>query len=187
MYNPNRNFKGYRSHPIYLEKVNNFMVGIRSKARRQGLEGDVDTDSYESSSSQDPYGSRRQLPPLKREAPAPSRSVNSRQTQSRQTAPSQQSSRTNGFQPESSRQASSGNFSRTSAAAPKKISSSDLRNKQSAVSNNQYSGVGQTAYTNFRQQSQPSSGSFAPGGQRKGPSYRVNLSIASGSFQADQY
>ena len=193
-----RSFKGYRSHPIYLEKVNNYMLSVKAKSDPESVYAGY--DEAEANSMQDNY--RRQQDQYNNRYASSSTSLNSglnhggsRQT-SRQQPMSKQTSRSNAFQPEqASREQGGGSKTYTrngggnnnGGGGSRTVSSSDLRNKQSAVSNNKYQGVSQSNYNNFkRQNNQPSSGSLMNGGRRN-PSYRVNLSISTGSFQADQY
>lgn len=166
-------FRGYRSHPVYLERVNNFMAHVNHVAPNN--EQRKEEELSQQFDDHDPYSSRRD-----QRAP-PANSFNSR-TASRQEPPSQQPSRSNGFAASRQQQPESRQESR-------KVTSSDLRQKHNKVSNQQYQGYNnpnqQTTYTNFRSQQQPSHGSF--NGGRKAAANRVSLALGSGAYQADLY
>jgi hypothetical protein len=172
-----RNFGGYRTHPVYMERISNFMLTIQKpEDEQQQLEEELAEDPYAYSSN-----SLNTPQPVKRPG---SRYVP--EDDSEQRTVSRTASRTVASKPAS--RVASRTVSRTRQveeeqyeAPPTNIRSSDLRNKRTALNNRNYQhpSGGNAKQQPVQRQNQNNNI------KRGGPNYSVKMALSSSSFMTD--
>jgi hypothetical protein len=179
-----RNFGGYRTHPVYMERISNFMLTIQKPEDEQSLEEEeVAEDPYSSNSLNTPQpvskrpGSRyvqEQEQELQRVASrAPSRTASRTVSQPASRVASRTVSRSRVAQEEQ-------NYDEVPQS---NIRSSDLRNKRTALNNRNYQHqAGKPAPPVAQRQQQNGSGY---NNKRSGPNYSVKMALSSSSFMTD--
>ena len=188
MMNPRNTFRGYRSHPVYLERVTNFMADIQAKQLEANNESsepaldEVDIGAGYNPSFQAPIYQQQQssFRADNNGSMAPSQAVSVAQSQSTSPRASRQSKRT----VKSSELRSKRKNLQSGVAQQQVMSQAASHVQQSLV--NEPPAVPSLMLQN--QQSQYGVNNSMYGYMRKSqPTNRVNMALEYGAFQADSY
>ena len=207
--NSGRKFTGYRSYPVYLERVTNYMTHIKNRNESEDEKKDTDDFDNQQENEEVNYQHQQQSSYQQmnngRNSNRPSSAQATRQQQQQQTAQMSQQgynkmsargsnqnlnpafnnrdgSRTQGgdnynklFKQKDPiankmQQNNYGDDEEVSAPptpqGPRKVTSSDLRNKRQNILNHTYQG-------------------YSSGPKKSGPSYSVKLALSSGGYASD--
>jgi len=178
------NFKGYRSHPVYMEKVSNYLLDIQTKENESKEQLDAENEEeFEDSEQQQPFQPAQQQQPYQQFSPYTQGAV----------YPTMTPANTSKYQTQPPQNAPA---SAQPSTTKRTVKSSDLRAKRNKIVNNTYQtappvaqSITQKAPTPqqlYGQQPQPAAPQYGAYG-KKGAAYRVALSIDSGAFQSDSF
>jgi hypothetical protein len=177
-----RNFGGYRTHPVYMERISNFMLTIQKPEDEQSLEEEVAEDPYSSNSlnTPQPVAKRPGSRYVQEQEPEPQRVASRGPSRTASRTASQPASRVASRTVSRARVQEEENYDE---APPSNIRSSDLRNKRTALNNRNYQHpAGKPAAPVAQRQQQNGSGY---NNKRSGPNYSVKMALSSSSFMTD--